>query len=317
MTSRARTATARMDARMQRYRAAEDTLWRSYGLDPVERDVRVGGSGARIRVHDVGAGEAILFVHGTGGSGAYFAPLLATLPGYRHLVIDRPGWGASDPVDFCARDYATIADETIRAVLDDASIDRVHLVGASIGDLWAIRAALAAPSRVGRVVLLGGGPISPEIQVPPFIRLLRSPLGQVIVRLPERPGMFRRQLDGMGHAHSLAAGRIPDAFVEWHGALTRDTDWGRNERAMVRCIVDRHGFIDGLVPRAADLARMSPPVLMVVGTEDPVGDTSIWRRFVAGLPAAELEVVPDGGHLVWLDDPAAVGTRIDRFLRGS
>jgi pimeloyl-ACP methyl ester carboxylesterase len=86
---------------------------------------------------------------------------------------------------------------------------------------------------------------------------------------------------------------------------------------MVRCIVDRRGFIDGLVPSAADLARMSAPVLMIVGSEDPVGDPSIWRRFVAGLPASELEVVPEGGHLVWLDDPEAVGTRIDRFLRGS
>jgi pimeloyl-ACP methyl ester carboxylesterase len=54
---------------------------------------------------------------------------------------------------------------------------------------------------------------------------------------------------------------------------------------------------------------------MVVGALDPVGSPSIWQRFVTGLPAAELEVVPDAGHLVWLDDPVAVGRRIDRFLR--
>jgi 2-hydroxy-6-oxonona-2,4-dienedioate hydrolase len=315
MTSEAATGTAPTDARMARYRAAETRLWRAYGLDPVERHVRVGGSGARIRVQEVGSGEAILSVHGTGGSGAYFAPLLAALPGYRHLIVDRPGWVSSDPVDFCARAYGTIAAEMIRAVLDDASIDRVHLIGASIGDLWALRGALADPARVGRVVLLGGGPISPEIHVPPFIRLLRSPLGRVIVRLPERPGMFRRQLAGMGHGPSLAAGRIPEGFVDWHGVLTRETDWGRNERAMVRCIVDRRGFVDGLVPTMAELARLSAPVLMVVGALDPVGSPSIWQRFVTGLPAAELEVVPDAGHLVWLDDPVAVGRRIDRFLR--
>lgn len=317
MTSQAGAATVRADERVTRYRAAEARLWRAYGLDPVEGHVRSGGSGQGIRVQDVGAGETILFVHGTGGSGAYFAPLLAELAGYRRMVIDRPGWGTSDPVDFCARDYATIACDTIRAVLDDAGIDRIHLIGASIGDLWVLRFALAEPTRVGRVVLLGGGPISPGIQVPPFIRLLRSPLGRVIVRLPERPGMFRKQLAGMGHAASLAAGRISDVFVDWHGTLTRETDWGRSERAMVRCIVDRRGFVDGLIPTAVDLAGLSGRVLMVLGSQDPVGDPAIWRRFVASLPAAELEVVPDGGHLVWLDDPGAVGTRIDRFLQSA
>jgi len=316
MTSQASARRAVTDARMDRYRAAETRLWQAYGLVPEERSGAVGRSGATIRVQEVGAGAAILFVHGTGGAGAYFAPLLAALPGYRHLVIDRPGWVTSDPIDFCADEYATIASETIRAVLDEAGIDRVHLVGASIGDLWVLRFAQSDPSRVGRVVLLGGGPISPEILVPPFIRLLRSPLGRVIVRLPERPGMFRKQLAGMGHAASIAAGRIPDTFIAWHGALTRDTDWARNERAMVRCIVDRRGFVDGLVPAAAELAGLRVPVLMVLGSADPVGDPEIWERFVAGLDQGELEHIPDGGHLVWYDDPRAVGARVARFLRG-
>ena len=71
------------------------------------------------------------------------------------------------------------------------------------------------------------------------------------------------------------------------------------------------------MPSAADLAGLSSPVLMIVGSRDPVGTMAIWQRFVAGLPAADLEIVSEGGHLVWLDDPTAVGTRIDRFLRGT
>jgi pimeloyl-ACP methyl ester carboxylesterase len=300
---------------MERYRKAEQQFWDAYGLRPTEREVRVGGSDARLRVQEVGTGDAVVFVHGTGGSGAYFAPLLAELPGFRRIVIDRPGWGSSDPVDFCARDHATIVVETLRSVLDDVGADRVHLVGASIGDLWALRYALADPARVGRLVLLGGGPISPEVQVPPFIRLLRSPIGRLIVRLPERPGTLRKQLAGMGHGASLAAGRIPDHFIDWHGAMTRETDWGRNEREMVRCIVGRRGFADGLVPTTTEVAGLRSPTLMVFGSKDTVGDPALWRRFVTGLPDGTLEVVDDGGHLVWYDDPKAVGERVDRFLR--
>jgi len=315
MTSQARVTSVTTDARMDRYRMAESRLWKAFGLEPIERAVPVGATGATVRVQEIGVGEPTLFVHGTGGAGAYLAPLLAALPAVRAIVIDRPGWVTSDPADFCARDYGTIVSETIGAVLDDAGIDRVHLVGASIGDLWVLRFALAHPSRVGRVVLLGGGPISPEISVPPFIRLLRSPLGRIIVRLPERPGMFRRQLEGMGHGASLAAGRIPDEFIAWHGALSRETDWARNEREMVRCIVGRRGFVDGLVPTPAELVDLRRPTLMVVGSRDPVGDHETWQRFVAGLHEGDLELVEGGGHLVWLDEPSAVGSRVSRFLQ--
>jgi len=315
MNSHATADSAHEDVRLERYLAAERRYWQSTGSDPTEWFVRIGPAGARLRIQEVGAGDTVVHVHGTGGSGAYFAPLLAAMPGFRHLVIDRPGWGASEPIDFADRDYATIAEETLGAVMDGAGVERAHVVGASIGDLWALRFALAEPSRVERLVFLGGGPISPEIVVPPFIRLLRSPIGQLIVRLPERPGMFRKQLAGMGHAASLAAGRIGDEFVAWHGSLTRNTDWGRCERDMVRAIVDRDGFIDGLIPTPSELAALQAPVLMVVGTADPVGDMSIWRRFVAGLPSGELAAVADGGHVVWLDDPADVGARVAGFLR--
>jgi pimeloyl-ACP methyl ester carboxylesterase len=315
MGSQATTTTTRRDMRLERYLAAERRYWAAAGLDPRESEVRVGAAGSRLRVQEVGEGEPLVYIHGTGGSAAYFAPLLAALPGFRHIVIDRPGWVASEPVDYCRRPYTAIAVETIRGVLDSAGIERAHVVGASIGNLWAMRFALAEPSRVARVVFLGGGPISPDVAVPPFIRLLRSPIGRLIVRLPERPGMFRKQLAGMGHAASLSSGRIDDAFVEWHGALTRDTDWARHEREMVRCIVGRGGFVDGLVPSRSEVAALRAPALMVLGTADPVGDRSVWQRFVADTPAAELDLVADGGHVVWLDDPARVGGRMARFLR--
>ncbi len=297
-----------------RYLAAEAALWGSYGLAPSPQTVTVGRSRSALRVQEVGTGDPILFVHGTGGSGAYFAPLVAELTGFRRLVVDRPGWAMSAPVDYSGRPYAEIVSELLRDTLDALEVERAHVVGASIGDLWALRFAMAERSRVRRVVLLGGGPISPEIKVPPFIKLLRSPVGNIIVRVPERPGMFRKQLTSMGHRVSIGAGRVPDAFVDWHGALTRYTSWGRHERDMVRSIVGRQGFVLGLMPSEAEIAALEAPTLMVYGTADPVGSTGTWQRFVAGMVDGRLELIDDGGHLVWLDDPAAVGKTIGAFL---
>jgi pimeloyl-ACP methyl ester carboxylesterase len=298
-----------------RFRDAERAFWARYGLEPTDRTVRIGSSPTTVRVQETGSGDPVLFVHGTGGSGSYFAPLVKELSGFRSLVVDRPGWGLSSMVDFSAKTYATLTSDWLRATLQALGVSRVDVVGASIGNLWALRLAEAHPSMVRRVVLLGGGPLTPEIQVPPFIRLLRSPIGAIITRIPERAGMFRKQLAGQGHGSSLAEGRIPDAFVDWHVAMSATTDWARNEREMVRRIVNRRGFAPGLVPDDSAPQRMMHPTLMVYGTADPSGTTDVWKRFVAKMPHAELELVEDGGHLVWYDDPAGVGRRIQGFLR--
>ncbi len=299
---------------LEQYMGAEAALWDHYGLAPISHTLTVGRSRSSLRVQQVGTGEPIVFVHGTGGSGAYLAPLIAELSGSRCLVIDRPGWTASTPVDYSERAYAEIVSEILRDTLDALEVERAHVVGASIGDLWALRFAMAEPSRVQRVILLGGGPISPAVTVPPFIRLLRSPVGNIIVRLPERPGMFRKQLSSMGHRVSIEAGRVPDAFVDWHVALTRYTHWGRHERDMVRSIVDGQGFVPGLVPTEGEIAALEAPTLMVYGTADPVGSTETWQRFTEGMPHGQLELIDDGGHLVWLDDPSTVGKTINAFL---
>jgi pimeloyl-ACP methyl ester carboxylesterase len=303
-------------ARTERYRRAERAFWNHHGLAPAERFVQVGSPPVRLRVQELGSGEPVLFVNGTGGPGAYFAPLLRELHGFRCLVLDRPGWGLSSPADFSRQPYRTVVAELLRETLDALGIDRASLVGGSIGSLWALRLAQAHPARVDRLVLLGGAPLTTEIPVPRFIRLLRSPLGKVIIRVPEKPRMVAKQLAGLGHATGGEPGQVPAAFVDWRVAMTRETDWRRHERDMVRCVVGRDGFVPGFVLEDAEVAGITQPTLLVYGTADPVGSVDIWRRFVDRMPRAELELVDGGGHMVWYDDPGRVGVRVTQFLAG-
>ena len=306
-------ASTSADAAMRRYQGTERALWDHYGLEPSERFIELASLGARLRIREVGSGEPVLFVHGTGGPGAWPA-LVRELKGVRCIMLERPGWGLSSPVDFKAHDYNTLVADLLRDVLDSLGLDRAHVAGASIGNNWALRLAQRHPSRVAGIVLLGGGPMVPEIEVPPFIKLLASPLGAAIVRLPQKPKMIAAQLRGLGHGASLDAGRIPDELIRWRQSLSRDTDSMRHERAMVRAIVSARGFRPGLTFENAELAAIRQPTLHVYGTADPTGSVEIWKRAAALLPRGELQLVEGGGHVPWFDDAGGVAGHVRRFV---
>jgi pimeloyl-ACP methyl ester carboxylesterase len=313
MASIATTSTS-ADARSERYRDAELELWHHYGLEPDESFLDLDSPAARLRVLEVGSGEPILFVHGTVGPGSW-PSLICELPGFRSIVLDRPGWGWSSAIDYSGRAYGALVADVLRGTLDALEIERAHVIGGSIGNVWALRLAERYPARVGRIVLLGGGPIVDEAGVPGIIRLLASPLGALMVRLPDKPDRVRSILRRSGHGASLGAGFIPDEFVDWRVVLGRDTESMRHEREMVTAIVKGKAYRPGLTFADTELAEIRRPTLHVFGTADPVGSVDIWRRVADRLPHGELHVVEGAGHMPWFDDPGKVAGEVSRFLR--
>jgi pimeloyl-ACP methyl ester carboxylesterase len=129
---------------------------------------------ARLRVLEIGSGKPVLFVHGTVGPAAW-ASLVSEPPGFRSIVLERPGWGLSSTISFSEQDYGKLVAEVLRGALDALDLEWAHVVGGSIGNVWALRLAAHHPFRVGRVVLVGAGPIVSEARVPGIIRFLASP----------------------------------------------------------------------------------------------------------------------------------------------
>lgn len=105
----------------------------------------------------------MLFVHGTAGAGPVWAPLVHELRGVRCLLLERPGRGLSAPVDYPSYQYKSLVVDLLTGVLDALGVDRAHVVGGSIGTVWALRLAAARPSRVDRAVLIGAGPVAPGL----------------------------------------------------------------------------------------------------------------------------------------------------------
>ena len=314
MTTTMQATNTATDARLERYRAAERTLWSRHGIDPVERFVDIAEPRVRLRILEVGPadGKPVIFIPGTGGTGPYWAPLIRELSGFRCLMIDRPGWGVSSPIDYRAGQFGSLTTSILRQAMDALGIQRADFVGASIGSLWALHLARRDPERVGRIALIGGQP-SADVPIPRFIKLLASPLGAVMVRIPMSPKMTRSQLEAIGHGAGVAAGRMDD-FIDWRVSFARDTDSMRHERAMVRALLGRGGWQPGFLPTDAEIGGIQHPVRMLFGSADTAGSVDIWRRFTGRLAHGELQVVDGAGHMPWWDEPASVGGSVREFL---
>lgn len=299
-----------------RYRSAERALWRHYDLEPTEHFVDVRVPQARLRVTEVGAGEPVLFIHGMLGTGPYWGPLLRQMSGFRCLLLDRPGYGLSSALDWSAHHMGATTADVLVAALDALEVPQAHVVGGSIGGVLGLHLAKRHPERVGRVVMLGGGPLVPEFPVPFVFRIMASPVGFVVERLGRRKKVMRSIIGSSGHGASLADGRIPDAFVDWRVALQRHTPSMRNERAGLRAIIGSDGWRPSIALAESELVAIEHPTLLLQGSADPTAPAALWERVMRLLPQGELEVVEGAGHQPWLDAPEMMGARVSRFLRG-
>ncbi|EKT4465617.1 alpha/beta fold hydrolase [Pseudomonas putida] len=128
--------------------------------------VRLPG-GLQLHYQDVGSGEAVVFIHGSGPGASGHSNFKHNYPvfaeaGYRAIVPDLPGYGASDkPETAYTLDFFV---EALLGLLDALDIQRCTLVGNSLGGAIAIAIALRQPQRVARLVLMAPGGLMDKAQ---------------------------------------------------------------------------------------------------------------------------------------------------------
>jgi 3-oxoadipate enol-lactonase len=107
-----------------------------------------------------GAGPAAVFVHGFCQSCAYWQPTLERVAaaGVRCIAPDLPGFGASahEAGPYTMQGYA----DWLARVLDTRGIERIRLVGGSMGGVVAQHFALRHPQRVERLLLMATGAVA-------------------------------------------------------------------------------------------------------------------------------------------------------------
>ena len=141
------------------------------------------GGGNRLHYHDIGKGEPVIFLHGGGqGAGAWtnwqhnlqvFADA-----GYRAIAPDGFGYGLSSKPTDGNFNFEMLMGCLVK-LFEHLKLDKVTLVGNSLGGAMSIRFSQDFPQRVKKLVVMGPGGIGPmeKYLAMPAIQMLKA-LGQ-------------------------------------------------------------------------------------------------------------------------------------------
>lgn len=297
------------------YRHLEQKLFADYGVEVREHVVDVDGSGASVRVLEIGSGEPIVFIHGSPNNAATWVPLAAELANRRCLLLERPGAGLSAPMKRWT-DHRTESTAIVGAVTDHFDLDRIDLVGSSFGGLYAYNFALSRPERVKKLVLMGS-PAGPSVLgIPTIFRFLSLPLPRFMVNRALRPDPTEagKMFAEIGHRAAIDQGLIPDVVFEWYSALLRHTDTVEHLLTEVRAIATPLGYRPAARLDDAELARLTGPIQYLWGDEDTFAGPDQADTLAALNPSSTIEHFAGFGHLPWYDNPALIAERTESFL---
>ena len=250
-----------------------------------------------LHYHEAGEGPALVMLHGGGpGSSAWsnFGPNLPVFARqFRTLMVDQPGFGHSDKPEF-DRQYFTYSADSLAALLDELGIERVHLLGNSLGGGTAVRFALNYPDRTGRLVLMGPGGVA--------LNLFSSDPTEGIRRLFEfgaPPGPSREKLRTFLETLVYDPANVTDELVEERFQAGCTPEALRGSAALAKTFMDPAMAEEGMLWR--EVHRLRHPVLLTWGREDRVNPLDGSLVALRQIPDARLHVFPRCGHWAQLE----------------
>jgi 3-oxoadipate enol-lactonase len=257
-------------------------------------------NGVKLHYTESGQGhETVVFSHSYLLSSEHFEPQIKALSAdYRCIAFDHRGHGGSE-VPASGYDMENLYADAV-AFIEAIGCAPCHFVGLSTGGFIGLRLGIRRPDLVRSLVLMD---TSARAESSRRAREYRLMLG-ILRYLGYWP--LRRRMVSMFFAPPFRSD--PSRRYElahWRGRLTAN-----DRRAMVR-------FGHGILERAGveeELDRIAVPTLVVVGKEDAVTPIEEGWRISAGIPGAQLEIVPGAGHICTVEQPSAVAATIGRFL---
>src|SRR5215472_11106061 len=259
-----------------------------------------------------GSGPAILMIHGIGDNSTTWNTVQASLA-QRFTVIapDLLGHGKSDKprADYSVAAYAN----GMRDLLSVLDIERVTIVGHSLGGGVAMQFAYQFPQLVERLILVSAGGVTKDVNF--VFRLASLPMGSEAMALLRLPLVLPAvQIAGriVGKAiGTTALGHDLPNVLRVLNDLPEPTASAAFSRTL-RAVVDWRGQIVTMLDRC--YLTEAIPVQIIWGTRDAVVPVRHAQMAHAAMPGSRLEIFEGSGHFPFHHDPARFIEIVERFI---
>lgn len=247
------------------------------GLEKTTVDTSVG----RQVLWQGGSGPTLVFLHGAGDQAGTWAPVVHAFAGqYRLLILDLPGHGESEPHEG-PLSLGTMV-EGLSGVLNRKADQPVILVGNSMGGWLALLCARERPEQVARVVIVNGGPLSPDLLVAPRTDLSLMPADREAAR---------RLMNALRDPSSPP---VPDFILD---DIARRAGTG----PISRMPTSPGEYLKYLL--MGQLGEIATPVEILWGESDQLLRLDYAQRLDMALAASRLTQIPKCGHIPHLECP--------------
>lgn len=269
-------------------------------------DLPVGEYTFRVSETGPADAEAILWLHGSGPGATALSNwewMIGELGDQFHNIApDIIGFGDSthpDPPPQGMGAFTQLRVETLLGLLDELGIDRVNLIGNSMGGIISLCLVQQAPERVNKLMLMGSGG-APVGITPGLLKLITfyndptpEAMAELLTFFVHDPAFFGDDLD------KIVQARLPRA-------LRADVE--RSHRAT---------FSPGGDPiplGEENLTKITHDIYLVHGDDDKIISVDSSRYFAEHLPNAQLEIFENTGHWLQIEQGPRFAARVRSFL---
>ncbi len=246
-----------------------------------------------------GFGEPLLLIAGLGATCESWGGFAGEMCGrFSVIQFDNRGMGQS----VAKRPPASLADFTadIIELLDHLQLDRVHVLGLSLGGIVAQRLAMDHPSRIDRLVL-----VSCTDMFTPYLRQITKLLGQALRRFP--PELFVRTVELLSSAPEYLdanAEAVEKRIKEQCAKRCSKMALARQLRCLSCSEVDENDY------------HILAPTLVIAGEYDGLVPGCYARRMADRIAGSRFMLIENAGHNPLLECPERVVPAILEFLGG-
>ncbi|MGY8632017.1 alpha/beta fold hydrolase [Bradyrhizobium sp. 14AA] len=235
-----------------------------------------------------GSGEPLLFLHGSAGLPVW-SPFFDTMASKFDVAVpEHPGFGASVAPPWI-RNVADMAMHYLD-ILDALNLNRVHLVGHSLGGWIAAEIAVRNTSHIASLTLIA----------PAGVRLSGVPSGDNFIWGPEE------SVRNLFHDQSFADRMLADALSD------EEADLALNSRFMAARLGWEPRWVDPALKRW--LHRIDVRTLVLWGDDDKLFPSAYASAWTESIPDSRAEIIKACGHLPHVEKAAETASRIVAFL---